>query len=168
MATPKILTGARAKLSISDPNNGQSDKVIGIFNNISYGFSYSTVPAYILGRLTAAEIDYTSVDTVSVSATGYRVIGQGGHTAGALPNVNELLSHQYVTLTVYDRLTQRRVGIIQNCRPTGYSTTISSRNTVEITINYVGIFVDDEDTSNQEIEGGDTGAVVMPAGIQAP
>lgn len=165
MATPKIFSGARAKLSITNPNAG-TDQVIGIFNNVSYGFSYSTTPAYILGRFTAAEIDYTSVDTVSVSATGYRIIGQGGHTAGAMPSVNDLLQHEYVTLTVYDRTTGRRMAIIKDCRPTGYSTTISARNTVEITVNYVGIVADDESTENIEATGTGQLATDMPAGIQ--
>jgi hypothetical protein len=35
-------------------------------------------------------------------------------------------------------------------RPTGYSTTISARNLEEITVTFVGIFVDDESTQNAE------------------
>ena len=160
---PKVFSGARAKLSITDPNTGL-DQVIGIFSNCSYGFSYTTNPAYILGRYTAAEIDYTSVDTVSVTATGYRVVGAGGHKIGAMPSVNELLTHQYITLTLYDRQTGERTAIVKNVRPVGYSTGVDARNTAQITINYVGTVVDDESTNNDESVGAGALAVDMPQG----
>lgn len=165
MATPlpKVFSGARAKVSIFNPNTGTS-QVIGIFSNCSYGFSYSTNPAYILGRYTAAEIDYTSVDTVSMSCTGYRVVGGGGHKIGAMPAVNDLLTHQYITITLYDRQTGENVATVTSVRPTGYSTSVDARNTVQITVNYVGIEVSDESTNNLESVGTGALATDMPEG----
>jgi hypothetical protein len=151
------MTGARAKLGIYNPATGKT-KTIGIFNNVSYGLTYDTQPAYILGRYSAAEIDYTSQEVVNINASGYRVINHGPHTEAGVPKLQDLLTADYLTLAILDRQLEANGGDgtiakFHSVRPTGYSTTISSRNLEEITITFVGVLVDDEDTTNTERVG---------------
>ena len=144
------MSGARAKLQIVDPNKGGSSQVVGIFANVSYALAYDAQPVYILGRYSAAEIDYTSQEPVQVTASGFRVINQGAHAQARVPALADLLRHEYITLEIIDRQTGATIAKIRNVRPTGYSTSISARQLEEITVNFMGILVDDESTKNEE------------------
>ncbi len=144
---PKVMSGARGYLSIID--RGKAKKV-GIFTTVSWGLAYDTQPAYILGRYSPAEIDYTAQTPVSVSAGGWRVIGHSPHAVSGLPYLKELLTHEYCVLTLTDRQTGAVIANIRNVRPTGYSTTLSARNLEEITAQFIGIYCDDESGDNSE------------------
>lgn len=150
----KVMSGARARLGIFNPATGRT-KTVGIFNNVSYNLTYDTQPAYILGRYSASEIDFTAMELVNITASGYRVIDHGPHVEAGVPKLQDLLTHDYLTLAIMDR--QREVqggdGTIakfHSVRPTGYSTTISARNLEEVSVTFVGILVDDESTQNTE------------------
>jgi hypothetical protein len=146
----KIMSGARAKLGVVDPRTGQV-RYIGIFNNVSFGLTFDAQPAYILGRYSPAEIDYTAQEPVNVTASGWRVFDHGPHAEAQVPRLQDLLNHEYLTLTLLDRQNPtRNLATIRNVRPTGYSTTISARNLEEVTVTFVGIYVDDESTENTE------------------
>jgi hypothetical protein len=150
MSAPKTMSGARAKFGVIDPATGEA-KYIGIFNNVSYGLTYDAQPVYILGRYSPAEIDYTAQEPVSITASGWRVIDHGAHVEGKVPKLQDLLNHEYLTLTIVDRQNPtKNIATFRNVRPTGYSTTISARNLEEISVSFVGIFVDDESTVNAE------------------
>lgn len=150
MAAPKVMSGARAKFGIVDPATGQA-RYVGIFNNVSYGLTYDAQPAYILGRYSPAEIDYTAQEPVNITASGWRVIDHGAHAEAKVPALADLLTHEYLVLTIVDRQNPtRNIATFRNVRPTGYSTTISARNLEEVTVTFVGIFVDDESTQNAE------------------
>lgn len=145
----KVMSGARAKFAILDPATGQAT-VMGIFNNVSYGLTFDAQPAFILGRFSAAEIDYTAQEPVQITASGWRVVGHGAHAHAKVPNLKDLLKHEYISLTIIDRQTNKKIATIHNVRPTGYSTTISSRQLEEISVTFMGLLVDDEDTVNAE------------------
>lgn len=145
---PKVMSGARAKLQIYDPVKGAV--TLGIFANVSYALAYDAQPAYILGRYSAAEIDYTAQEPVQVTASGFRVVNEGAHKHASVPDLKSLLTHEYITLQIVDRQTGQVVARISNVRPTGYSTSISARQLEEISVNFIGILVDDEDTQNAE------------------
>lgn len=154
MAAPKVMNGARATLGVYDPATG-TFKAVGIFNNVSYGLTYDAQPVYILGRYSPAEIDYTSQEPVSITASGWRVIEHGPHVDAAIPKLQDLLTHEYLELAVSDR--QRaaggadgRIAKFRQVRPTGYSTTISARQLEEVTCTFMAILVDDESTTNAE------------------
>lgn len=161
MAAPKTVSGARAKVSIIDANG---PRVVGIFANVSYNLTYDAQPAYILGRYSATEIDYTAVDIVHITASGWRVVGHGWHKGGALPKVEDLMFAEYITMTVTDRQTEATksgnpvMATIKNVRPTSASGGFAARQLSESTYTYVGILVDDEDTVNDE----GVGAVNLP------
>lgn len=154
MAAPKVMNGARAKMGIYNPTTGQT-KYIGMFNNVSYNMTYETQPAYILGRYSAAEVDYTSMDLVAITCSGFRVIDHGPHTEAAVPLLQNLLRSDYITLVITDRQREAtggdgRIATFTSVRPTGYSTTISARNLEEVTVTFVGLLVSDENNINVE------------------
>lgn len=150
----KVMTGARARLGIFNPATGKT-KTVGIFNNVSYGLTYDTQPAFILGRYSAAEIDYTSQELVNITASGYRVIDHGPHIEAGVPKLQDLLTADYLTLAIMDRQKEVQgadgtIAKFHSVRATGYSTTISARNLEEVSVTFVGILVDDESTQNTE------------------
>jgi hypothetical protein len=155
--SPKVMSGARAKLGVFDPSTGQT-QVVGIFSNVSYGLTYDTSPIYILGRYSAAEIEYTSMDVVHIQASGWRVIKQGPHVAARIPKLSDLLNHEYLELAIIDRQLEAtgadgRIAKFRQVRPTGYSTSISARQPTDVQVNFTGILVDDESTTNNEHVG---------------
>jgi hypothetical protein len=154
MAAGKVMNGARAKMGIYDPATGLTH-VVGLFNNVSYNMTYEAQPAYILGRYSPAEIDYTSMDVVSITCSGFRVIEHGPHVEAGVPKLQDLLTSEYIHLAIIDRQREAqgkdgRISIFKNCRATGYSTSISARSLEEITVTFVGLLVDDESTTNDE------------------
>ena len=145
----KSMHGARAKVSITDPNSSKP-VVVGIFNSINYGLTYDVQPIFILGRYTAIESVYTGAEPVAISASGFRIIDLGPHVSARVPHLQELLNHEYIQLEVEDRQSGKRICILKDCRPTGYSTSLSARNVEEITVNFIGLMVEDESGDNTE------------------
>lgn len=160
---PKVFSGARGKVYIENPNGG-GNQLIGIFSNISYNVTYDTTPAYILGRWTPAEIDYSSVSPVNITAGGWRVVGLGPHEGGQLPRIQDLLLHQYLTIQIFDRETQEYVATIQFVRPTGFHSNVTARQLSDMTLSYVGILVEDEDVNTNAEPGDSTNLNVAPQG----
>jgi hypothetical protein len=157
MAASKVMNGARAKLGIYDPATN-STRIVGIFNNVSYGLTFDAQPAYILGAHAPAEIDYTSQEPVSITASGWRVIDHGPHVEAGIPKLQDLLLHEYLELVIMDRQREAggkdgRITKFHKVRPTGYSTTISARQLEEVTVTFMAILVDDESTTNTEGPG---------------
>lgn len=158
MTAARTMTGARAQLIVADPTTG-TGKVVGIFNNISWGLAYDVQPIYVLGRYSPAETVYTAQESVSITATGFRVVGKGAHVSAKVPNLKDLMNHEYMELAVFDRQSTTSAGNgspvmiakFHSVRPTGYSTSLSARGVEEITINFVGLLVDDESTENAEL-----------------
>lgn len=144
----KTVTGARAQVMIGN-------KIVGIFNNISFGLNYDLAPIYVLGRYTAAETVFTAQEVVSVSATGFRAVGAGPFEAVSLPYLKQLMSHEYIELAVFDRQTNRKIAQIHEVRPTGFSTSIGARGIEEISVSFTGISLEDESTDGQGSAGPD-------------
>ena len=143
------MHGARAKIQIAGGVNSTSTTV-GIFNSISYGLAYDAVPINTVGRFSAQEIVYTGQDVISVQASGFRVVGAGAHTTTGLPALQDLLNADYVTIVVEDRQTKQAIARIHSVRPTGYSTGVSARNVQEISVSFIGILIDEDETHNNE------------------
>jgi hypothetical protein len=143
MATPKIVHGARALFSVDG-------KVVGVFTNVRYSVAYDTQAAFILGRASAAEIDYTGMEPVSVSASGWRVIDNGPHVSARLPPLETLLTADYIQLSIIDRITQKTIAQINDCRATNFSTSISPKQLTEYSVDFVGLLADDETVTNHE------------------
>jgi hypothetical protein len=147
----KVFSGARAKLGIFNPSTGKIN-VIGLFNNVSYGLSYGHHAVYILGRFSPAEIEYTDQSEVAFSASGWRSIGHGPHAEISVPKLQDLLTSDYLVLALVDRQTEASgadgtVAKFNKVRVTGYSTTVSARQLVEITVNFVGATAPSDETA---------------------
>lgn len=160
MAATDIITGARAKLAFFDPVTGTST-VVGIFTNCSYGLTYDTADLYILGRFSAGAIEYTSQEVVGITCTGWRVVKRGPHVAAGVPKLQDLLTSEYLELSIIDRQLETtqgdgRIAKFRNVRCTGYSTGVNARNAAEITVSFKGILVSDESVENNEVQGSTT------------
>jgi hypothetical protein len=149
MAASKTMHGGRAKVYIADPNTGKPE-LIGIFNTITWGLTYDVQPVFLLGRMSPDETVFTAQEAVSISASGFRVVGAGAHKLAKMPNLKDLLTHEYLEMVITDRQTGKDVAKIHSVRPTSYSTTLSARQLEEVSVTYMGLLVDDEDTTNVE------------------
>lgn len=146
----KVMHGARAKLMISDPSTGKVDTV-GIFSNVSFGVQYDVAPVFLLGRFSADELVYTGQEVVNINATGFRVIGSGPHKVAGVPELAELLSRGYLQMVVWDRGSNQPIAKFHSVKAVGYSTTLSSRQLEEMSVSFVGLLVDDETGTNEEL-----------------
>jgi hypothetical protein len=145
MANPKVMTGARA-LVYSGPN------LIGTISNLSYNVAYDTQDAYLLGRLSAAEIGYVAVEPVTGSLSGFEVLDNGPHVIG-LPAVGDLLTADYTTIVVVDRNTNKRVAKIKGLKFTGRSGGKSARQFAEYGMPFKALLFSDETVDNAEPSG---------------
>lgn len=150
MAAPRVVSGARVKVLIQKA--GQAPQVIGIFNQMSYQVAIDVQPAFILGRFTAASLDNTAMEPVNISCRGWRVVGQGAHTAAGVPKVQDLLNAEPIIFQVFDRLTQRNIATITNVRATGHSNEFAARQQSELPVTFLGLIPSDEDDSVQQHE----------------
>lgn len=137
----QTVNGARGLLFISGVNG---NKPVGIFNNISYSLNYDVTPIYVMGRYSPIETVPVAQEAVSITAQGFRVVNFGPHESAAVPRLQDLLNHEYIELAILDRQTGRRIAAFHKVRPTGYSTSVSARNVSEVTVNFIGIMLDDE------------------------
>lgn len=142
----KVMTGARAKVSV----NG---KPVGIFNNISYGQTYTADPIFILGAYGPVETVYTAQDAINITASGWRVIDHGPHADASVPTLSELLRHEYIEITVFDRMDDeaKPIAKFHQCRPVSYNTTLANRQPSEVQVTFIGLKMDDETGVNDEL-----------------
>lgn len=151
----KTLSGARGQLLITDPTTGVA-KVVGTFSSVNWGLNYQVQDIHVLGRYSAAETLYTSADVVNISATGFRVVGAGAHQSATVPYLQNLMTHEYGELAIFDRQSNQLIAKMHSVRPTSYSTGLTARGVSEITVNFVGLLVDDESGTNSESVGAST------------
>lgn len=150
--TTGVFSGPRAKVGLVNPSTGVA-KYFGIFESCSWGQTYDIQPTYILGRWTAASLDYTAVEPVQVTCSGWRVVGHGPHTDGQLPFIQNLLTADYLQIVVTDRKTGATVATIVDVRPSGYSTGVAARQLSQLTVSYMGIRAETEEGENTESAG---------------
>ena len=143
MAAPKILSGGRA--IVKSTNGTTAPFLLGIFNSISYQVRYETTPIYVLGNYSPVDIVYNATEVVTISATAWRALDKGPYSVqGQMPLIQQLIDYGYLTLTIYDRTDENEpIAEIQKVLPTGYSTSISERQVGNMSIDFVGILVDD-------------------------
>jgi len=137
MGKAKILTGARAKVSI----NGNT---VGLFANCSWSIRQDKAPAYILGRYNPAEITPTSQEPVSLSLTGYRVVDAGPYAVANATLLRGLLEEEDFDVTVSDRQSGKIIFTAVGCRVGGWSSGVAARGVSDIRIDITGIRGEDE------------------------
>lgn len=155
----KVMTGARAVVYLDDPANNTS-RAVGIFSDCSWGLTYGVDSIFVLGAYGPVESIYTSMDATTVTCSGYRVIDHGPHIEGGVPKLADLLHHEYISMTVLDRQTNKTMAKFKQCRPTGYNTALAHRQPESCTVTYIALRVEDESTEMAETPG--TNASTLP------
>jgi hypothetical protein len=61
-----------------------------------------------------------------------------------------------VELAILDRETDQRLASIHSVRPLGYTMSVANRQSVEITVTFMGLLIDTETTVNAESPGAST------------
>lgn len=146
----KVMVGARAKIYVNN-------QLVGIYETCTYNMNIGTEPIHLLGRYSPDEITPTSYEAITISCSGFRVVGQGPHVLPAVPKLQDLLSLEGVTLTVVDRQTGQAILTAIGCIPNSYNGNHNARATSRITINYTGLRISDESGAQDE-----NGAVSLP------
>jgi hypothetical protein len=141
----KTMHGSRAQLYI----NGQ---IVGVFNNVSYGVNYDANPIFVLGRFSAAEIALTGMEPIGVTATGFRVVDNGPYVVASVPRLQDLLNHEDISLSIWDRQTNKMIMTVVGVRPTGYSSSIAAKAVSDLTVNFMGLSMSDENDPNGQDE----------------
>lgn len=145
MTKAKTITGARCKLYI----NGQ---LAGVFNQVSYGVQYGTADIYVLGRFNAGEIVYTDMSTVDVQVSGFRVLENGPFEIGSVPQLQELLNHEDIHLTLTDRQNaDKEFMTVTGVRPTGFNGSTSARSVHDLSVNFKGTLFSDESGDQDDV-----------------
>lgn len=147
MATlPKIMNGARALISV----NGV---LIGTVFNLSWNVTYDSQDAYVCGRVGPAAIEYTAMEPISGSMATWRVVDHSAFADLGMPTLQNLLTSDYTTITVVDRITQKRIGAITGVRLGGFGSGVQVRSMSEQSINFKGMLYSDETGANVEPSG---------------
>ena len=147
----KVMTGGRAKLFVNN-------QLVGIYETCTYNMNIGSEPIHLLGRFSPAEITPTSYEAVTISCSGFRIVGQGPHVLPGVPKLQDLLALEGVTIAIVDRQTGQAILTAIGCVANSYNGNHNSRATSRITVNYTGLRISDE--SGAQDEG--TGAVNLP------
>lgn len=137
MAQSNTITGARCIFKI----NGN---VAGMFTDVSWSQSYAEQDLFVLGKYAAQDIVYTASNTVDVSATGYRAYSKGAFVVAELPKISDLALHNSITLEIEFDKEDKGILYVAGVRPLGYSSRVSARGVVEMSINFKGLYATDE------------------------
>lgn len=145
----RTVHGSRCQLFVS----GQ---IVGIFNSVNYSVRYDATPIHILGRFSPAEIVLSGAEPVSVSATGWRVVDSGPYKVAGLSKLQDLLNNEDITLSIFDRQSGAEIMTVVGVRATGFSTSITNRGVQEVTVDFMGLRLSDEEDPNGQGEPGAT------------
>lgn len=147
----KVMVGARAKVYVNN-------QLVGIYETCTYNMNIGTEPIHLLGRYSPDEITPTSYEAVTISCSGFRVVGQGPHVLPAVPKLQDLLNLEAVTIAVVDRQTGQTILTAIGCVPNSFNGNHNARATSRVTINYTGLRISDESGAQDEGQG----AVSLP------
>lgn len=153
------VTGGRAELFL--PNQDGTLVLAGVFDTVSRQKGLGVEAIHTLGQYSAREIAITSYNEVTVSCSGFRVVGAGTTVLGKFPTLGELLNYQSVTIKVVDRQTGDTLLVVTGAVPTSDSENYSARATTKTSLSYTGIAAFDEsstDSSGNPQDGEGTGS----------
>ena len=165
MASSSVMQGARAKVSV----NGV---LVGVFNQVNWGKSLDNTPIFVLGRDSATEIALTGQDPISISCTGWRSVadpnnpgsvytgpyapGQTDNSPGSslgMPKLQDMLTAPDLVLTILDRKTDQVIMTAINAKCISYSTGLSARGVMELSVTYMATTEWDESGPQSESQG---------------
>lgn len=150
----QTLTGARAKIYI----NG---KLIGLATDCNWSMKLGMEPVHSLGRYEPQEIVPTSQEAIDVSVNGMRVFNFGPHkgfdgtanSAIMVPVLKDLIQYKDIIISIFDRANPKvEIMRVSNARCTGYSSSVSAKGMMNLSMNFVGIRLVDEHTTDAKIQ----------------
>ena len=144
-----VMSGARAKLGFYNSDT-QSVTYIGIYSSVSYNYGIDVQACYLLGRYSAASLENVSVDTVHISASGYRIVNHGPMAEGHFPRLDQLAQAGYLSMVIVDRQSDTIVANITQVKPVNYSGGFTMRTLASIDMTYMGILVSDETAKDND------------------
>lgn len=147
MSKAKTMSGSRAKVYI---DKGQGPVLVGLYDSISYGENIGQEAVFTLGRFGAHEIVPLSYEPISVSCSGFRIIGEGVHMLPAFPKLQDLLRLEGVTIAETDRDTGEVIATIIGCKPASWSGGDQAKSLSRINVTYTGLRLEDESGPNDE------------------
>lgn len=155
--TQKIMSGARAALYLNDANG--NSQLVGLFTTASWALNYDAQANYILGRYSPAEITYTGQEAVTVNCSGFRVVNNDPYEAALVPHLQDLLTHQDISISIYDRQTGVEIMNVVGVRPTGFNSDVAARAIAGLSVSFMGLRITSE--SNPQ-DGESPGASNLP------
>lgn len=148
MSQSKSMSGSRALLEI----NG---KIVGVFASVDYDYALGVTPVYTLGRFGPQELAYTDASPINVNCSGFRIIDGGPHKIAGVPHLQDLLAHEDISLSLYDRKGDgaggpKQIMRVEGVRPTGYSQSVAGRGLQDLRVSFMGLAIADEDGDQGE------------------
>jgi hypothetical protein len=153
MAAASTMTGARAKIVIANPNADGYTGVVGMFSDCSFSYSLDLQPIYILGNAGPVESVYTAQEPIRVTCNGFRSVDNGPFAQAGMPPLNQLLTHEYMQIELFDRQSGKSIGIVKQCRPQGFDSGVSARQITSMSLTYMGLLFSDETTEERSSAG---------------
>jgi hypothetical protein len=141
------MHGARCKVIIANPNPDGYSGVIGTFNNVSWSYGYDIRTVDVLGLERPAESVITGQMPIRLTCSGFRSIDFGPFTQPGMPPLNQILTHEYLTIELFDRQTGRSIAVIKECRPENFDSSITPRELTQMNLTYIGLAFSDETTA---------------------
>lgn len=161
----KVLSGHRVKIAVYSVATGKS-QVLGIFNSVSVSAANGAQAVFILGRSSAAAIQFTHAEPINVRCTAWRAINHGPFATDGgvgMTLLQDMLKNEYTRLTMLDRQLENDgkdavIGEVTDMLWTGFDSTKNIKSLVEYTVTGMGILYRDE--SGKNVEG--PGATNLP------
>jgi hypothetical protein len=158
--TSQVFHGARAKVFIQNT-------LVGTFSTFTWGVSYNAQDVSILGAFATQEVMITGMNSIEMTASGYRIVEEGPFSAQMrMGKLQDLLLLDDIVVTVHDRLSNKQIAAIVGVKVTGFQNTVAAKSMTEITLNMRGTVLSDEEGSQGEPlsgpNGADSGAAFLP------
>jgi hypothetical protein len=146
MAQSKSMSGARARLMVDG-------KIVGTYASCDYGLEIGLTDIYTLGKYGAQEIAIHDVSTVTVSVSGFRVIGESSspHGDSKVPKLQDLLNAEDISLAIFDRKDNTQIMFVIGARPASYNQNHASRSISGMNLTFRGLTISDESGDQEEV-----------------
>ena len=146
MAFPKIMTGARAKLSI----NGAA---VAFATNVGYRIAIPHAPINVLGRYSAARHEPLGYD-VTVTCGVMRFVDEVGGNSPDVesliqPTVQTIMDKEDMKIEILDRKNGKTILVVNRARLTDRGGNMGARDLLTENWTFVGIIADSEGATGQ-------------------
>ena len=145
---PQLLSGARGVISVTDADGNEN--ILGMVLDISINPVYGQQQTFVCGAFNATSIDPVSMDisgslsrVIPISMAGQPTTPNPKFSAidlGLMQSIQNALKAKSVVITLRDKITDKVMGSIRECRGSGESLSGSAQNLFTARTNFIGIF----------------------------